>query len=311
MIEDSRMTLIHQHISSTLIALIPKKRDADTFHDFRPISLCNISFKIISKIIAKRIKGTLATHLSKDQHSFLKGRNILDAVANTQECMYTMFSKDIDAAILKIDLQKAYDCIDWGYIRCLLAKIGLRLEMINWIMECIENVNHAININGIPSPYFLAERGLRQGCPLAPIIFILAMNTLSLHINKAVDEHRCRPIKTAAMFGVVTCPLPNGITYLGFHLKANKYSAKDWEWLIERYYKKISSWEYKTLSLAGRVILSSAVLSQLSVYWAHFFYLPSFTIQRLNKITANFIWGGLSAHRKFHLVKMDAISIPK
>lgn len=113
------------------------------------------------------------------------------------------------------------------------------------------------------------------------------------------------------MFGIVSCLLQNGIKYLGFHLKANGYTAKDWEWLIERYYKKISSWEYKTLSLAGRVMLSTTVLSQLSVYWAHLFYLPSCTIHQMNKITANFIWGGSSAHRKFHLVKMDAISIPK
>lgn len=175
MIEDSRITgHIHPFISSTLIALIPKNMDADSFHDFRPISLCNISFKIISKIIAERIKGTLATHLSKDQHAFLKGRNIVDAVAYTQECIYSMFSKNIDVVVLKIDLQKAYDCIDWGFIRCLLAKIGLRLEMINWIMACIENINYAININGIPSPYFLAERGLRQGCPLSPIYIYLS-----------------------------------------------------------------------------------------------------------------------------------------
>eukprot|EP00253_Pinus_taeda_P035371 PITA_35371 len=363
MIEESRISgRIHPHTSSTLIALIPKKRDADSFSDFRPISLCNISFKIISKIMVERIKGTLASHLSKDQHAFLKGCNILDVVAYTQECIFSMFSKNIDAVVLKIDLQKAYDCIDWGFIRCLLAKIGLRSEMINWIMACIEKVNYAININGIPSPYFHAERGLRQGCPLAPIIFILAMNTLSLHICKAVDEHRCIPIKIsrhislshnlfvddvllcamlqqsswdclfdilnnfqkatglvinksksilyyngaymdlinriAAMFGVLTCPIQNGITYLGFQLKTNNYSAKDWEWLIERFYKKISSWEFRTLSLAGRVILALAVLSQLSVYWAHMFYLPSSIIQRLNKITANFIWGGSTVHKK-------------
>eukprot|EP00253_Pinus_taeda_P036565 PITA_36565 len=242
-------------------------------------------------------------------------------------------------------------------------------------MACVENVNYVININGIPSSYFLAERGLRQGCPLAHLLFILAMNTLSLHINKAVNEHRCRPIKIsryisishnlfvddvllcamlcqdswnclfdilvnfqkstglninkskstlyhngtnlnlvnriAAMFGIVTCLLQDGIKYLGFHLKANGYKAKDWEWLIKRYYKKISSWEYRTLSLAGRVILTSAILSQMFVYWAHLFYLPTCTIQLMNKVTTNFIWGGMSEQRKYHLVKMDAISIPK
>lgn len=106
-----------------------------------------------------------------------------------------MISKNLDAAILKIDLQKTYDYLDWGFVRCLLAKIGLRPNSIRWIMACVENVNYMVIINGIPSHFFQAERGLRQGCPLSPLLFILAMNSLSIHINKAVSENRCRPVK--------------------------------------------------------------------------------------------------------------------
>eukprot|EP00253_Pinus_taeda_P028247 PITA_28247 len=105
MVEASRMSgSIHHYTSSTLIALIPKKGLEESFYDFRPISLCNISFKIITKIIAERIKGTLASFLTKDQHAFLKGRNILDAVANAQECLFSMSSQNSEAAIMKIDL---------------------------------------------------------------------------------------------------------------------------------------------------------------------------------------------------------------
>lgn len=196
MVEASRMTgSIHHITTSTLIALIPTKGDAKSFHDFRSISLCNISFKIITKIIAQRIKATLASFLTKDQHAFLKGWNILDVVANTQECMFSMISKNSDAAILKIDLQKAYNYLHWGFVECLLAKISLRPNSIRWIMECIENVYYAVIINGIPSHFFQAERGLRQGCPLSPLLFILAMNSVSIHINKEVVENRCTPIK--------------------------------------------------------------------------------------------------------------------
>lgn len=119
----------------------------------------------------------------------------MDAVAITQESLFSMLSNKSDAAILKIDLQKAFDCLEWGFIRCLLAKIGLRSNIINWIMACVEKVSYVVIINGIPSPFFLAERGLRQGCPLSPLLFILSMNSLSLHINEVVIGNRCRTLK--------------------------------------------------------------------------------------------------------------------
>eukprot|EP00253_Pinus_taeda_P012528 PITA_12528 len=132
MVEEARLSgRIHQKASSTLIALIPKKGDAESFHDFRPISLCNISFKIISKIIVERLKPTLASFISLDQHAFLRGRNILNVVAITQEVMFLMKTKSLDATILNVDLQKAYDFLEWGFLRCLLAKIGLNPQAID------------------------------------------------------------------------------------------------------------------------------------------------------------------------------------
>ena len=105
--------------------------------------------------------------------------------------------------------------------------------------------------------------------------------------------------------------LKEGLKYLVFQLKAKGYSKNDWKWLIKRYYKKISAWEYRSLSLAGRFILSQAVLSQMAIYWAHLFYLLASIIHKLNKVTANFIWGEKSKQRKFHLSKMEIISLPK
>lgn len=158
MIEASRMSgNIHPAISSTLIALIPKKDVSVSLQDYRPIALCNTMFKIVTKIIAERLKPILNRYIDKEQHAFLKGRNIWDAVAMTQECLFSLRSIKKKAAILKVDLKKAFDCVDWGLLRILLAKIGLRKMGIEWVMACVENTNFSVIINGSPHPSSLQK----------------------------------------------------------------------------------------------------------------------------------------------------------
>eukprot|EP00253_Pinus_taeda_P023722 PITA_23722 len=313
LVESSRLSgVIHPHTSSTLIALISKNADPLTFKDFRPISLCNITFKIITKVIAERIKAYLAASLSTDQYAFLRGRSILDAVVITQECLFSLHVRKQAAAIMKIDLHKAFDCIDWGFLECLLAKIGLSPPIIRWINACFANVNYAVIINDLPSPFFQAHRGLRQGCPLSPLLFILVINSLSLHINRAVNEGHIKAVKICRQhFDISEAPLSHGLRYLGYFLKPSAYSNQDWQWLIDLFYSHISAWEFRHLSLAGRVTLSQSILMQLAVYWAHLFYLPTGIIKKIKSITANFIWSGGKQRTKYHLARMNQIAAPK
>lgn len=97
-------------------------------------------------------------------------------------------------AIFQIDLKKAYDCLDWGFLRCVLIKIGLSPRCTNCIMACVDKVNFSILINGHPMKFFRATRGLRQGFSLSPLLFVLAMDCLSLHIKRAVMEEHFQPL---------------------------------------------------------------------------------------------------------------------
>jgi hypothetical protein len=113
------------------LTLIPKNNHPTTFGDYRPISLCNLCYKLISKIIALRIKPILSRSLSSEQLGFLKGRQILDAIGTTQECLHNIKHKKSRALILKLDLKKAFDCIDWDFIRLILIQMGFSHSTIS------------------------------------------------------------------------------------------------------------------------------------------------------------------------------------
>jgi hypothetical protein len=125
MVEESRrLGKINGGLNSTFLTLIPKANKPVTYEDFRPISLCNLCYKVISKIIANRIKPFLSRSLSEEQLGFLQGRRIQDAIGTTHESLHSIKKKKLKSLILKLDLRKAYDCIDWAHLRLILLKVG-------------------------------------------------------------------------------------------------------------------------------------------------------------------------------------------
>eukprot|EP00253_Pinus_taeda_P034216 PITA_34216 len=197
-VEESRQKgAVYRPFNSTFIALIPKKDDPESFEDFRPISLCNCIYKIIAKVIALRIAPFLSQNISMEQFGFLEGRQIHESIGVAQEVIHSIRMKKKKGVVLKIDLSKAYDRISWLYLRMLLTHLGFNYSFVSWIMGCITNVSFAVLINGAASPFFNSQRGLRQGCPLSPLLFLLVAEGLSRLIHKARRTEKVKGIEVA------------------------------------------------------------------------------------------------------------------
>ena len=134
--------------------LIPKEKGAETLDNYRSISLCKTLYKVISKIIAERINKVLSRFISPEQASFLKDKSIHNAVATTQEVIHSIHSKKMKAMVLKLDLSKAYDRVDWGLLRLILLNIRLDRASVKWIMGCVNSTMMAIIINGVATSFF-------------------------------------------------------------------------------------------------------------------------------------------------------------
>ncbi|GKA66743.1 putative RNA-directed DNA polymerase, partial [Tanacetum coccineum] len=178
-----------KELNHTIIALIPKVNTPNRINDYRPISCCNVLFKCISKIISNRIKGSLNDLISPNQSAFVPGRRISDNILLTQELMHNYhLDRGAPRCAFKVDIQKAYDTVDWDFLKLTLGAFGFHPRMVAWIMECVTSTSFSICINGSLHGYFKGKRCLRQGDPLSPYLFTLIMEVLTLMLHRRVRD---------------------------------------------------------------------------------------------------------------------------
>ena len=183
----------------TFIALIPKQLGASTIHQFRPISLCNIIYKTISKILADRFKALLHLFISPYQSAFVPSKNIQDNTILAHELFHIINSKNgrEGLMVIKIDMEKAFDRMEWSFIIAILSKLGFHPTWINWVQICITSPTFSILINGSPFGQFTLEIGLCQGDPLSPFLFILGTEALSRLLIRQESQDLLKGIKIA------------------------------------------------------------------------------------------------------------------
>lgn len=182
-------------INATLLALIPKTNQADQADGFRPISLCNVIYKIVASIVAQRLKLILPSIISPEKTGFVEGRQILDGLVVAQEVIHTLKTKKEKGMLIKLDLSKAYDRLSWKYLTEILKAFGFCDRWVNWVLSMISTPNYSILLNGAPTTTFNETRGLRQGDPLSTFLFIIAAEGLGRYIKKELRDNNIQGLQ--------------------------------------------------------------------------------------------------------------------
>ncbi|GJS66564.1 putative RNA-directed DNA polymerase, eukaryota, reverse transcriptase zinc-binding domain protein [Tanacetum coccineum] len=322
--------MMPQGANSSFFTLILKVGNPIHIKDFRPISLTSIHYKIIAKILANRLSKVIDKIVSKEQSAFIAGRQILDGPLILSEVINWFKKIKKKMVIFKVDFEKAFDSVSW-------------------------NPTFEISI----------KRGLRQGDPLSPFLFILVMEGLHYAMSNAVSSDLIRGIKIGSsditlshffyaddviittdwnfrdldniirvfhvfylasglkinihksnIFGI---GVPNGdvdmarqtgcasgifsFTYLGLPIGSNMNLVSSWQFLINRFHTKLSSWKDNLLSIGRRLTLIKAVLGSIGIYFLSIFKVPETVLKYLERYHAKFIWGGSQDSRKLAWIK--------
>ncbi|KAL9676805.1 hypothetical protein QQ045_005025 [Rhodiola kirilowii] len=332
--------------NSAYIALISKTNVAGEPRDYRPISCCNVSYKVISGILPERLKVIIPDLIDFAQGAFIQGRSFVGNICLAQQLVAGYGRRNISERLAwKIDLRKAYDSIDWNFLR----------------------------INGEMVDFFARKRGLRQGNPISQLLFTIAMEYLSrslkgiTRVSGFYHHPKCHRIDLkhiifadnlfllsngrsssilalkAALDDFLQCSglsvnidksqvFITGMTedkrswtenllrtrisvlpvrYLGFPLTSRYISAHNCPVIIHRITKMLGFWSNRFLSRAGRRVLIQSVLQAIVFCWARICILSKTVLKTINAICARFLWNGCSTGRGIHLLSWDTACLDK
>ncbi|GLU01659.1 hypothetical protein SLE2022_189580 [Rubroshorea leprosula] len=175
-------------LNTSFIVLVPKVDNPQKIEEYRPISLIGVMYKILAKLLANRLKVALDGIVGEQQMAFIRGRQLMDGVVVANEVIDDVKKKRKETFLFKIDFEKAYDKVSWVFLDYMMLRMGFCEIWRNWIMECLRTNLVSILVNGSPTRQFTVTRGLRQGDPLSPFLFLIIAEGLNGLVSAASQK---------------------------------------------------------------------------------------------------------------------------
>ena len=163
-------------LNDTAITLIPKVRNPQKISQFRPIALCPVLYKIAAKANTNHMRNIMEEVIGDEQSAFVLGRLITDNVLVAYESIHAMKKKrkgKNSSCAVKLDMLKAFDRVEWHYLESMMIQLGFCDKFVRLVMKCVSSVRFSVKVNGSLLPFFQPTKGLRQGCPMSPFLFLI------------------------------------------------------------------------------------------------------------------------------------------
>ncbi|WOL01302.1 hypothetical protein Cni_G10018 [Canna indica] len=337
----------------TSIIFIPKKEGPLKITDYRPIALCNVAYKILSKTIVNRIRPLVKKLISSEQCAFIEGRRIHDNILIVSELASIIHKskRKKPYILLKVDSEKAFDRVSWKAVSRILGFMNFSKTVIEWVMACLESARFSCCVNGMNSNKFASCKGVRQGDPISPYIFIIMQELLSKILNEYVDNghikgFKYRGVKISHLSFAddlliivkgcvdncirvqnalnIYCKLSGGICkefgikegkypmkYLGTFIGPKKLDESHQEIILTKALSRVEGWAGKNISQAGKQVLLNSVVGSIPMHTLATSWINNSIVNKYQSIARNYLWSNDKKKKGFHLVGWSKVTMRK